>query len=138
MNIQSLLSEIYKTLNDLSSNTMSNVFKQNQSIPCELKNCNTFRSTGANSVKYGTETKYIFPLKFGLLSPKQKTTESPSNRLNWRWENGKLHAHVGYVKPIWKVDFIWPCSFLFIYLFIYLFPVALKIMAFKLFWEFVV
>ena len=72
MNTQSLSVEIYKFLNGFSSSIMSNVFKQNQIIPYELRNCNTFRSSGANSVKhYGTETVYIFPLKFGLLPLKQ-------------------------------------------------------------------
>ena len=39
---------------------MSNVFKQ--SIPYELRNCNTFRSRRVNSMKYGTETmSYLAP-----------------------------------------------------------------------------
>ena len=62
-NIQSLSMEIHKFVNGLSPSIMSNnVFKQNQNIPDELRNCNTFRSTRANSVKDGTETiSYLAP-----------------------------------------------------------------------------
>ena len=62
MKIFSLSIEIYKFLDQLYLSIMGNVFKQNQSIPYELKNCNTFRGRRANSVKYGTETiSYLAP-----------------------------------------------------------------------------
>ena len=55
--------EIHKFVNGLSPSIMSNnVFKQNQNIPDELRNCNTFQSMRANSVKDGTETiSYLAP-----------------------------------------------------------------------------
>ena len=42
--------------------------KQNQSIPYELRNCNTFQNKRANSVKYGTEKIYLAP-KIWLITP---------------------------------------------------------------------
>ena len=61
-NIQSFSIEIYKFLNGLSSSVMSNVFKQDQSIPYELRDCNTFNTFRVNSVKYGTGTiSYLAP-----------------------------------------------------------------------------
>ena len=61
-NIQSLSIEIYKFLNELSRSIMSDVFKQNQSSPYKLRNCSTFQSRRAISVKHGSETKsYLAP-----------------------------------------------------------------------------
>ena len=68
-NISSLSLKIYKVLNGLSLSIMSNVFKENQSILYELRNCNTFRSRRAKSMKYGTETiSYLAP-KIWFIDP---------------------------------------------------------------------
>ena len=73
--------EIYKFLNGLSPSIMSNVFKQNQSIPYDPRNFNTFRSTEPNSKKYGTEAIYLSP-KIWSITPEAIKTVRPWNRLN--------------------------------------------------------
>ena len=70
--------KFYKILNRLSPSIMNNIFKQNQNIPCELKNCKTFRSRRAKSVKYGTETiSYLLPKNWSLVPDSIINSKSP-------------------------------------------------------------
>ena len=67
--IQSLSIEIYKFLSGSSPSIISNVFKQNQSIPYKLRNCNAFRRRRPNSVNYGKQTISYLDPKFLSIAP---------------------------------------------------------------------
>ena len=118
INIQSLSTKIYQFLNGLSPGLMSNVFKQNQSTPYKLRNCNTFRSKRVNSVQYGTETLSYFGPKIWSIVPETIKNNKSLESFKWKWKNGNLNIHVGYVKTLLKhVGFIWSGTFLLFVLF---------------------
>ena len=48
--------EIYKFLHDLSHCITNNIFKDNQTIPYDLRKRNVLQSINPNSVRCGTET----------------------------------------------------------------------------------
>ena len=65
-NVQSLAIEIYKYLHDLSPAILSEVFKENEAIPYDLRMRNKLYGRNLNTVRYGTDTISFLSLKFGL------------------------------------------------------------------------
>ena len=56
---------------------MSNIFKRNQTIPYELRNCNTFRSRRVIFVKYDTEAMlYLAPIIWSIAPEIIKNSKS--------------------------------------------------------------
>ena len=113
-NIPSLSIEICKFLNVLYHNdglyyNKYCVFKQNQSIPYKLRNCNTFRIRRANS-----ETTPYLSLKIGNIVLDRIKNSKSLESLKLKIRKWKPECPCRLCKTYLKhVGFIWRCLFFF-------------------------
>ena len=77
-NAQSLPSEIYKYLNGLTPEILSEVFKVNETIPYNLRILNELYARNPKTVRYVTETISFLPPKIRDLIPQDIKDSSSS------------------------------------------------------------